>query len=463
MGLMFWYSQNIMHQHVVLRLPSGFFPKVVHMEKNDSLRFVNLSTRPSWPAAGPHPTHTSYPDFDAKEGIPPGYAWTFTFAEEGTYTFHDHFAPEMSGIAVAGKIDISQASDQETCTNLPDPHAQAGCMEIYFKNITDTEPFKEANTIFEDIAARYPGSCHTFAHDLGKNAYLAYMNNTLPDDIGQGASSCGYGFWHGFTTAMQTHRGIDAAKEFCASLGGGTDAQMGVNRMNCYHGIGIGLIPDPPPQQLWGEFQTLIDPALAFCDTIISDNPFFKERCLTGVFHAMTVYMQTEQYGFTFDEDSLSYCAKQAVEHQSTCFNTLVAALPQFTNFDLERTVAILKESTPASLLSEIFTYAAIIFVDAEASAQEAGDFVLECDALDPNFRPLCILAAINKLYNNGVPGIEYIKAVEFCSGDWIETGEKENCFHQVASYSAQVYKAEKMPEVCNTIRNVYTLPVARC
>jgi hypothetical protein len=457
-----WYTQSVMHQHIVLRLPAGFFPKVVHIDKNESLRFVNLTLRPSWPASGPHPTHTTYPAFDTTVGIPPGYSWTFTFTEEGTYAFHDHFAPEMTGIVISGEKDLSQVSDTNTCAELPDPRNQAGCMEIYFKNISNTATFQEANAIFTDIAARYPRSCHTFAHDLGKNAYFAYLDGSLPDDFGQGASSCGYGFWHGFTTAMQAHKGLSAAEEFCTSLRGGTNMQVQSNQMNCYHGIGIGFVPDPPPEHLWGVFQPLIDPGLSFCDTL-DGNPYYKDRCLTGVFHAMTVYMQTHIYGFAFDENSLSLCEMQAHQFQASCFNTLVAALPEFTGFDLERTVAILKESVPEVLLNEVFAYAAIIFVDAEASVEEDGRFIKQCEAIDLDFRPLCISAVINKLYNNGIPGVEYSKAIDFCAGSWVRAEEHADCFDQAASYATRVYAPEKAVEACEAIESEHGSPVYEC
>ena len=455
------FFQKNSHVHLVLRIQNRFFPNVVHLEKNQSLWFVNLTLHPTWPAAGPHPTHTTYPDFDVKEGITPFHWWAFTFTKEGTYTFHDHFAPEVSGIVISGANDLSQVAEESTCTSLSTSQEQAACMEIYFKNATNRGSFEEMKTLFEDIAIRYPGSCHTFAHDLGKSAFSSYLEH-IPFDIGGEASSCGYGFWHGFTTAMQAYSGIEASREFCASLSGATDTLLHANRINCYHGIGIGLIPDPPPLNMWGEFQQLVDPALTFCDSISGDSEY-REKCLTGVFHAMTVNMSKNLYGFAFNEDSLLYCVGQTPAHKRTCFYTLVAALPEFVHFDVGRTVAILEKTVPPELFNEVFYYAAIIFVNAEAPLDEAGHFVEQCGAINTDFRAICTSAVINKLYNNGTLGIEYQKAIAFCSDTWVLEIERSACFKDTVSHAVWVYSPSKVIEVCMSIPSIERSKIKDC
>ncbi len=456
-----WYTQKDVRQHIVFRIPGGFIPNVVRVEEKESLRFINLTFRPTWPAAGPHPTHITYPDFDAIGGIAPGHTWVFTFEKGGTYTFHDHYAPEVNGIVVSGLNDISQVTEESTCTALPDLLQQAACAEIYFKNVASKETYPKARELFNDLATRYPRSCHNFAHDLGKNAYVAYLENNL-FDIGQEASLCNNGFWHGFTTAMQTYSGIEAAKEFCASLRGETEMHQNSNRINCYHGIGIGLIPDPPPAHLWGEFQQLVDPALAFCATIQGDESY-KERCLTGVFHAVSDYMSRPLYGFTFDESSLTICSKQAIAYQKTCFITLVAAVPASVDFDLVRTVAIIKESAPPYLFSDIFFHAAIMLVPSKTSVEAAGRFAASCEAQSSDIRSLCISAVINKLFSYSVPGTEYQEAIAFCSSTWIHDVEQLGCFQEMISYANTMYTKEKVAEVCDSIPEIYYSSISGC
>jgi hypothetical protein len=458
-GLACWWS---LHHHFVLRLPSGFYPEIVHLEKEDSVTFINLTQDLISPASGPHPTHTSYPSFDAKEGIKPGHFWTFTFIEDGAYTFHDHFAPEVAGIVVSGSYDISLITDQRVCEAMTDEQEQQSCIEIYFKNITKQEAYPQVRAVYEDLAVRYPKSCHNFAHDLGKNAYTAYLQNTL-GEIGQEASSCAYGFWHGFTTAMQTDLGFAASKDFCASFNGATKELRVVNRMNCYHGIGIGLIPDPPPPVLWGDLRSVTEPALDFCDAIQGD-PLYKERCLTGIFHAMADYMVNGLYGFKLDQDTLAYCKVQKQDHQYACFITLVTMIPILTNYDLPQTLTIIQKHSPSQeLFFEMFMNAAIMLVDIEWNEEELGDFVQSCDATNKDLRQICIKAVINKLYTDGNPGFEYKKAFEFCRGTWVENTEQRECLTHTINFAKSAYAPEKFAEVCGLLTEEYRSSISDC
>jgi hypothetical protein len=262
---------------------------------------------------------------------------------------------------------------------------------------------------------------------------------------------------------MQEDQGFEASKEFCASFKGATEELQTTNRINCYHGIGIGLIPDPPRPDEWGNFQRMVDPALNFCDTI-QGNPEYKTRCLTGVFHAMTTDMINDQYGLTFDENSLAYCAAQKPEHQYVCFITLAPAIPRYTGRDLNRTIATLRKYSPTQdLFLEMFVNAAIMSVDTDAKVEELGNFVEKCEVIETDLRPKCIDAVIDNLYQNGTPGIEYVKVAEFCSGAWMHDTEKEACFNESISNANHLYAPEKLVEVCDKIPDEYRSRISLC
>ncbi len=76
---------------------SGFSPATITINKGDTVTFVNQDTKSRWPASAPHPTHTDYPEFDAKMGIVAGGSWSFTFTKTGTWKFHDHLNPSQFG------------------------------------------------------------------------------------------------------------------------------------------------------------------------------------------------------------------------------------------------------------------------------------------------------------------------------------------------------------------------------
>jgi plastocyanin len=74
-----------------------FSPSAVTIKSGDVVIFKNNSTADFWPASGPHPTHTLYPEFDAKKGIAPGQSYQFKFIKVGIWPFHDHLNPSAFG------------------------------------------------------------------------------------------------------------------------------------------------------------------------------------------------------------------------------------------------------------------------------------------------------------------------------------------------------------------------------
>jgi plastocyanin len=50
-----------------------------------------------WVASDPHPIHTDYSAFDAKQGIAPGDTYSFTFTKTGNWGFHNHLNPSATG------------------------------------------------------------------------------------------------------------------------------------------------------------------------------------------------------------------------------------------------------------------------------------------------------------------------------------------------------------------------------
>jgi len=94
---------------------SGFTPSTLTVSKGDTVTWINMDTEPHWPASALHPTHTIYPGsdiekcgtseestiFDACKGIAPGESFSFTFNEEGSWSYHDHI-----NLGLFGKIVV---------------------------------------------------------------------------------------------------------------------------------------------------------------------------------------------------------------------------------------------------------------------------------------------------------------------------------------------------------------------
>lgn len=74
-----------------------FSPSSLSVKNGDVVIFKNKSKAAFRPASDPHPTHTDYPAFDAKQPIPAGKSYQFKFTKVGTWKFHDHLNPSAQG------------------------------------------------------------------------------------------------------------------------------------------------------------------------------------------------------------------------------------------------------------------------------------------------------------------------------------------------------------------------------
>jgi plastocyanin len=79
---------------------TSFSPNTVNIKAGDIVVFKNNSQQDFWPASNPHPIHTDYPEFDAKKNIPPGGKYQFQFEKVGTWGYHDHLNPSITGTIV---------------------------------------------------------------------------------------------------------------------------------------------------------------------------------------------------------------------------------------------------------------------------------------------------------------------------------------------------------------------------
>lgn len=76
---------------------SGFSPTTLTIKSGDTVVFKNNGSKDFWPASAIHPTHTIYPEFDAKKGIAPGATYSFTFTRIGSWKYHNHLNPSLTG------------------------------------------------------------------------------------------------------------------------------------------------------------------------------------------------------------------------------------------------------------------------------------------------------------------------------------------------------------------------------
>jgi plastocyanin len=96
----------------VIITSSGFSPRTLTIKVGDTVTWVNKDSVPHWPASDVHPTHRLYPGsgiekcgsgeeiFDACKGLAPGETFSFTFKHKGTWPYHDHLNPGLTGTII---------------------------------------------------------------------------------------------------------------------------------------------------------------------------------------------------------------------------------------------------------------------------------------------------------------------------------------------------------------------------
>ncbi len=78
----------------------SYLPNSIKIRTGDIVVFKNNSNKAFWPASGPHPDHTNYPEFDAKTALAAGKLFQFKFIKPGKWSFHDHLSPNIGGTIV---------------------------------------------------------------------------------------------------------------------------------------------------------------------------------------------------------------------------------------------------------------------------------------------------------------------------------------------------------------------------
>lgn len=83
---------------IEIKIDKGaFIPNTIDANICDKLIFINLEDTLHEPATGPHPSHTSYPGFDAKRPLQKNDRYEFVLNRSGDYTFHDHLNDNIRG------------------------------------------------------------------------------------------------------------------------------------------------------------------------------------------------------------------------------------------------------------------------------------------------------------------------------------------------------------------------------
>lgn len=87
-------------QNVVNILSSGFMPQTITIKARESVTWVNEDTASHQVNSAVHPTHQVYPPLNSVELIKAGESKSLMFPDAGSFKYHDHLNPSLTGTIV---------------------------------------------------------------------------------------------------------------------------------------------------------------------------------------------------------------------------------------------------------------------------------------------------------------------------------------------------------------------------
>ena len=84
---------------VVKITPSGFIPQNITVKAGEFVRWVNEDAEDHTVNSAVHPTHQVYPRLNLGT-IKPGDEKSLTFPDAGSYKYHDHLNPSLTGSVI---------------------------------------------------------------------------------------------------------------------------------------------------------------------------------------------------------------------------------------------------------------------------------------------------------------------------------------------------------------------------
>lgn len=88
------------NENIVTISSSGFAPLSITIKAGETVTWVNNDTASHQVNSAVHPTHQVYPPLNNVGLLKVGEQKSLTFPEAGTYKYHDHLNPTLTGTVV---------------------------------------------------------------------------------------------------------------------------------------------------------------------------------------------------------------------------------------------------------------------------------------------------------------------------------------------------------------------------
>lgn len=347
---------------------------------------------------------------------------------------------------------------KEELSNCTGDNKTVKCWQETVERVFEEEGLGAAFDIIDYLYGAEPtfaSTCHDFGHLLGENAYYLFEEDE-DFEITPKTAFCSYGFYHGFMELLVSRFGEpQKARDFCKKVQNQLGDKTPDAYLQCFHGIGHGWVNVHDRPDLWGDSLGIVKPALRLCRDV-SANSQELTRCATGVFNGLSIFYSTGEYGLSVPDDPLALCRKMDEEFKDPCYVSMNIPLWERTNGDFLEAARYVERIENDIYAKHAMLNLVLPLGVKNLSSENHDEVIKMCRSLQERLQIECLQGYGFSFLENGEPGVEYVKAINFCKSDILSDEEKKGCLEYVYSYLGQWYSKDMSLAICNEQEDEY-------
>lgn len=344
-----------------------------------------------------------------------------------------------------------------TCADQDDAGKNAQCWQKVIQQELRNNNLDAAFAALDAFTKQNPsslGDCHGLAHEIGEEAYRLF-NRNKDFALSPKTSYCGYGFYHGFMeTLVHTTGDMAQARAFCDYADKKLKFFIADAGGACIHGIGHGSVDDVPDPAAWGNMQAIIQPGLALCERVSTDESQLF-RCASGAFNALEILSDSGKHKLHADQrDPFSICREQPDKYKRACYTQFLVAAMAVAHNDFSATARFIDTIADTAYAQE--TLAGLAVERVRLLETNYGKTVQWCRSLPERLHIPCIIGFAEGFLKYGPPQAEYVRAMDFCGSKLLSEPERRPCFDRVLSILRNFTTVAKAREICLSVKPQY-------
>jgi plastocyanin len=465
----------------VVLTPDGFSPANVRIRPGTTITFTTTTGKPFWPASDLHPSHTLYPAFDPKHPIEATASWSFTFTDEGEFSFHDHLSPYATGEIIVGEregdgilmkvlktiryylFERKVSFFLDSCAPYEqDRSKRLECWQGVMRKVVAYEGVSAAFDWIRqlhEISPYFSADCHVYAHEIGESAYIAWQKGVRFRVVSE-MGLCDLGFYHGFLQELVSHTGrVTDSLKFCEAAKEQTyfrDEQERESVVSqCYHGMGHGIAYDLAPR-LWGEDREIVAQGIAQCEELLPPQDgvpsSYLTECVNGVFGGIVgMYFGLHGFSLTMDlNDPFRLCRGWKPAYEYHCYDSFVPPLVGRLNLDMvaagKYIMAISDAQTAQTAMRHLGFMASLTYA---VDVDKWPEVIAICRSFQQPFLGDCIYGFASSLVRIGTKEAGLARARQLCDAPYLQEEERTSCFEGLIQQYKYGHGEEALRELC--------------